>query len=201
MRSRPKPVKAFLVIFLLMLALPASAAEWVRVHTSGEGDLYFYDRSKLYINGDEITYWKKVTFRTAQPVKTQFATSGLFRERIHCAEHTLKLISYLLYAADGTTIEYVAANEDEAAPIIPDTLGDIFEKTACELVRQKHEEQRLKSLEEAQKAEPKKTGLPPDFPAAATGQEQKPAVSPATQKPEPAAVVPASDTPLAPKEN
>lgn len=178
-------MKTFLAIFLLALTLPASAAEWVRVHTSGEGDLYFYDRSKLYINGDEITYWKKVTFRTAQPVKTQFAASGLFRERIHCAEHTLKLISYLLYAADGTTIEYVAANEDEAAPIIPDTLGDIFEKTACELVRQKHEEQRRKSLEESQKTEAKKAGMAPEFPVAAPGQEQKPA----------------SDTPLAPKEN
>lgn len=194
-------MKKFWPILLLALALPASAAEWVRVHTSGEGDQYFYDRSKLYINGDEITYWKKVTFKTAQPVKSQFAASGLFRERIHCAEHTLKLISYLLYAADGGTIEYVAANEGEAAPIIPDTLGDIFEKTACELVRQKHGEQRRKPPEEPQKAEPKKEDLKkpeiaPVLPAVAPGAEQKPAAPPAAQMPEPA-----TGAPLAPKEN
>jgi len=204
-RSRPSPVKIFCAALLLALALPASAAEWVRVHTAGEGDLYFYDRSKLYINGDEITYWKKVTFKTAQPVKSQFAASGLFRERIHCAEHTLKLISYLLYAADGTTIEYVAASEGEAAPIIPDTLGDMFEKSACELVRQKHEEQRRKPPEEPQKAEAKKEELKkqeiaPELPTVAPGAEQKLSVPPAAQKLEPAAVAPGSGAP-APKQN
>lgn len=131
--------RLLLATLLLALALPASAAEWVRVRTPGDGDQYFYDRSKLFINGDEITYWKKVTFRTPQAVKGQFAASGLYRERIHCSEHTLKLISYLLYAADGSTIEYVAAHEGEAAPIIPDTLGDVFEKTACDLVHQKRQ--------------------------------------------------------------
>lgn len=199
MRSRPSPVKIFSAVLLLTLALPAAAAEWVRVHTTGENDQYFYDRSKLYINGDEITYWKKVTFRTAQPVKNQFAASGLYRERIHCAEHTLKLISYLLYAVDGSTIEYVAANEGESAPIIPDTLGDIFEKTACELVHQKHEEQRRKSQEEIPKAAQKKEEL--KKPELTPEAEQKPAAPPAAQKPEPAAITPASDTPLAPKEN
>lgn len=191
-------MKPFWLILLLTLSLPASAAEWVRVPTPGDGDQYYYDRSKLFINGDEITYWKKATFRTAQPVKSQFAASGLFRERINCAEHTLKLISYLLYAADGTTIEYVAANEGEAAPIIPDTLGDIFEKTACDLVRQKQAETRRKSLEEeAKKAVPKVPEIAPVLPAATPGADQKnPAPPPATQKSEPA---PTSGGPLAPE--
>lgn len=207
MRSRRlSNMKTFWLILLLTLALPASAAEWVRVHTSGEGDQYYYDRSKLFINGDEITYWKKVLFKAAQPVKTQFAASGLFRERIHCAEHTLKLISYLLYAADGSTIEYVAANEGDAAPIIPDTLGDIFEKTACDLVRQKREEQRRKPPEEPQKAEPKKAEpkkqeIASPLPAAAPGADPQPVAPPVVQKPEPPPVAPAGGAPLAPKEN
>lgn len=199
-------MKTVWLFLLLTLALPASAAEWVRVHTNGEGDQYYYDRTKLYINGDEITYWKKVAFRTAQPVKNQFAASGLFRERIQCAEHTLKLISYLLYAADGSTIEYVAAHEGEAAPIIPDTLGDIFEKTACELVRQKHEEQRRKPQGEPQKPEPKseelkKQGAAPLLPAATPVTETQPSAPPGVQKSEPASVTPVSDAPPAPKLN
>lgn len=136
------------LIILLLLSLPAAAAEWIRVRPLAEGDQYFYDRSKLYINGDEITYWKKVAFKTPVMVKNQAAVSGLYRERIHCAEHTLKLISYLLYAADGSTIEYIASHEGESAPIIPDTVGDVFEKTACELVRQKQEAARKKKIEE-----------------------------------------------------
>lgn len=138
------PGLLLLSTLLLALTLPASAAEWVRVRTQGDGDQYFYDRSKLFINGDEITYWKKVIFKAPQAVKGHFAASGLYRERIHCAEHTLKLISYLLYAADGSTIEYIASHESEAAPIIPDTLGDVFEKTACDLVHQKRQGQHLR---------------------------------------------------------
>lgn len=133
---------------LLLLSLPVHAAEWVRVRPQAEGDQYFYDRSKIYINGDEITYWKKVAFRMPVTVKGQSAASGLYRERIHCAEHTLKLISYLLYAADGSTIEYVASHEGEAAPIIPDTLGDVFEKTTCSLVHQKQVLERQKTAAE-----------------------------------------------------
>lgn len=150
-------MKALGLIILLLLSLPVAAAEWVRVRPLAEGDQYFYDRTKLYINGDEITYWKKVAFRMPVTVKGLAAVSGLYRERIHCAEHTLKLISYLLYAADGNTIEYIAIHEGEAAPIIPDTVGDVFEKTVCDLVRQKQEAaRREKAKEEARKPEPNK---------------------------------------------
>jgi len=137
-----------ILAILLMTAVPAMAAEWVQVRTPGDNDLYYYDRSKLFVSGEEITYWKKVVFRTPQPVNGQYAASGLYRERIHCTEHTLKLISHLLYTADGRSIEYIANHEGEAAPIIPDTLGDVFEQTACPLVRQRQDERqrRMDSL-------------------------------------------------------
>ena len=103
-----------------------------------------------------------MAFRIPVTVKGQSAVSGLYRERIHCAEHTLKLISYLLYSVDGSTIEYVASHEGEPAPIIPDTLGDVFEKTVCDLVRQKQEAARRKAAEEeARKAESGKIKLAP----------------------------------------
>ncbi len=154
-------MKRLVFAILLFLTLPASAAEWVRVRSLADGDQYFYDRSKLYISGDEITYWKKVAFKIPATVKGQAAVSGIYRERIHCAEHTLKLISYLLYATDGSTIEYIASHEGEAAPIIPDTVGDVFEKTVCDLVRQKQEQARQKKLEEAKKTENAKADTAP----------------------------------------
>jgi hypothetical protein len=141
-------MKILVILLMLMTAIPAMAAEWVQVRTPGDNDLYYYDRSKLFVSGEEITYWKKVVFRTPQPVNGQYAASGLYRERIHCAEHTLKLISHLLYTTDGRSIEYIANHEGEAAPIIPDTLGDVFEQTACPLVRQRQDERqrRIDSL-------------------------------------------------------
>lgn len=179
-------------ILLLALAFPASAAEWIRVRTPGDGDQYFYDRSKLFIQGDEITYWKKVVFKTPQRVKNQLAASGLYRERIHCAEHTLKLISYLLYAPDGNTMEYVAAHENDAAPIIPDTLGDVFEKTTCDLVRQKHHE--LKQAEETGKPQAV-VPAPSQAPSPAAG--MKPGNGTPNEEPIPAPLRP-DDGPAAP---
>lgn len=165
-------MKPIALIILLLLSFPAAAAEWIRVRPLAEGDQYFYDRSKLFINGDEITYWKKVAFRTPATVKGQAAVSGLYRERIHCAEHTLKLISYLLYAGDGSTIEYIASQEGEPAPIIPDTIGDVFEKTVCDLVRQQQEATRRKAVEEARKAESDK--VKPALPSADSSGESGP---------------------------
>lgn len=144
-------MKRLLLILLFTSTCAAQAADWIAVRVEPDNDQYFYDRSKLFMGGDEITYWKKVTFRIPQPAKNQFATSGLYRERINCAEHTLKLMSYLLYASDGSVIEYVANHEGDASPIIPDTLGDLFERKVCPILWQKQEEQRIKRAEEDKK--------------------------------------------------
>ena len=125
--------------FALLAAGPASAADWVRLPLPGE-DQYFYDRSKLVIEGEEVTYWKKVVFLRPRPVKGRPAAWALMRERIHCSQHTLRLISYLYYAADGTTLEYVPEAEKDATPIIPDTVGDAYERHLCRLVKSRRQE-------------------------------------------------------------
>lgn len=107
------------------------AADWVRLAIPHSEDQYFYDRSKLVIENNEITYWKKALFKPPRPVKTQLASSALMRERIDCREHTLRLLSFLYYDAQGTVIEYVAEAEKEGAPIIPETVGDRFEQALC----------------------------------------------------------------------
>lgn len=146
---------ALILTILLALLLPttASAAEWVALPGAGSADQYFYDRSKLTIKEDEITYWKKVIFKTPQALRGKEAASGLLRERIHCAEHTAKLMSYLYYSTTGETIEYVAQDDSEAAPIIPDTVGDAFERVLCPMVWHKQEEARIKAEQKAAAAE------------------------------------------------
>lgn len=122
----------------LSLALPsiALAAEWERLDIPNTTDEYFFDRSKLVINGNEVTYWKKVQFMPARPVKQAWASSTLMRERIDCREHTLRLLSFVYHDAQGAVIEYVADAEKDSAPIIPDTVGDRFEQVLCALVRE-----------------------------------------------------------------
>lgn len=189
-----------LLLACLLAPSGASAAEWARIYSPAEGNQFFYDKAKLFIHDNEITYWKKVVFLTPQPFKDKLAASGLYRERINCAEHTLKLISYLLYAPSGEPVEYVSSAEGEAAPIIPDSLGDVFEKSLCPLVRQKHEEDRQKAeakakTEAAEKAAAEaKAKLEAEAAAAAKIPQTKPA-QPAAAAPQPAAPLPGTSAP------
>lgn len=150
-------MKRALLLFLIALTTSpgiTAAAEWVKIHTATDQNQYFYDSSKLFLNNDEITYWKKVTFKSPQSFKDKLIASGLYRERIHCVEHTLKLISYLLYSPEGDLSEYTPSKEGDAAPIIPDSLGDVFERALCPLVLQEKQD-RQKKEEAKQQAEAK----------------------------------------------
>lgn len=148
-----KSILTLNILLALLLPNTASAAEWVALPGAGSADQYSYDRSKLTIKDDEITYWKKVVFKTPQDLRSKEAASGLLRERINCAEHTAKLVSYLYYSATGETIDYVAQDDSEPAPIIPDTVGDAFERVLCPMVWHKQEEARIKAEQKAAAAE------------------------------------------------
>lgn len=141
------------VLAVLLASGQAGAADWVPLPGAGSVDQYFYDNSKLVIKDDEITYWKKVVFKNPQPVKDREAASGILRERIHCGEHSAKLMSYLYYTAGGETIDYVAQDDSPAAPIIPDTVGDAFDRVLCPMVWRKQDEARIRSEQSATETE------------------------------------------------
>lgn len=113
------------------LAGSVHAADWVHLEIPHTDDRYYYDRSKLVVDGDDITYWKKALFKPTRTVKNQPASSALMRERINCHEHTLRLLSFLYKDAKDNVIDYVAEAEKEGVPIIPETVGDWFEQALC----------------------------------------------------------------------
>jgi hypothetical protein len=57
----------------------------------------------------------------------------MYRERIDCRAHTHRTLGYLLYAADSAVIENTYTPDAAAEPIIPETIGDHFEKLMCRL--------------------------------------------------------------------
>ena len=139
---------------ILLICAPAWAADWVPLQINSN-DSYFYDNSKLVIKDDEITYWKKVQFKTPQIHKGSEVATGVLRERIHCGEHTAKLISYLYYSASGETVEYVAQDDSAPVPIVPDTVGDAYDRVLCPMVWRKQEETRIRNEHKAAEAEAK----------------------------------------------
>lgn len=120
---------------LLSLAGTASAAEWVRVSTI-DINQHWYDRSKIFVDGDLVTYWRRVTFRTPQRSKSGMASSAMYRERVDCRTHMHTTLGYLLYAKDQSVLENVHTPDATAQPIVPETVGDQFEKLMCALAPQ-----------------------------------------------------------------
>lgn len=177
------------LMLLLLACTPAWAADWVPLQTNGN-DQYFYDNSKLVIKEDEITYWKKVVFKTPQIHKGSEVVSGVLRERIHCGEHTAKLMSYLYYSPGGETVEYIAQDDSPPAPIVPDTVGDAYDRVLCPMVWRKQEEMRLRGETRAVEAEPKTAPKMEEkaAPAKPAGKERftvKPPKAPVVSAPKP----------------
>jgi len=119
----------------LCLPLAALAAEWVKVPTP-DLNRHWYDRTKLAVENENITYWRRVDFHVAQRSKAGMATSGMYRERMDCRAHTYRTLGYLLYAKNGSVIENVHTPDAEPEPIIPETVGDRFERLMCALAPQ-----------------------------------------------------------------
>ncbi|MCW5626904.1 MAG: hypothetical protein KIT73_19465 [Burkholderiales bacterium] len=117
----------------LLLAQAAIAADWTRVPSTGT-DAHFYDRSKVILGVDDVVYWRKVVF--AKPVRVQNGTArtAIYRERIHCRDHTLRALTWQLQSEDGQILETAPASDTEAAPIVPETVGDRFQDVMCGLL-------------------------------------------------------------------
>lgn len=190
--NRPSLATGVLLL-LLFFSAAAGAADWVIVHTSRDGDRYSYDASKLAMSSNEITYWKKVTFRSAQPYKGSLAASALYRERINCTEYTLKSLNYVIHAASGAVIEQVAT-ESEATAIVPDTVGDVFERILCPILKSRREEPPLKPQPQPHAKWKEKVEAPAapvkekfDTPVPAVKEKVEAPVSPEKEKIEPPA--------------
>jgi hypothetical protein len=101
-----------------------------------------YDRSKLLVEGDSVVYWRRVVFRAPQRTNSGMAASAMYRERIDCHTHTHRTLGYMLYARDGGVIDNVRTPDAEAEPVIPETVGDQYEKLMCGLAAQVAAEQK-----------------------------------------------------------
>jgi len=120
----------------LLCALPGvRAAEWVRVSTI-DAHQHWYDRSKIYVDGDGVTYWRRVTFRSPQRSKAGMAASAMYRERVDCRTHLHTTLGYLLYSKEQSILENVHTPDAAPEAIIPETVGDQFEKLMCSLAPQ-----------------------------------------------------------------
>lgn len=117
----------------MVVCTNAFSADWAAVPT-GDGNQHYYDRSKVFVSGDEVVYWRRVVFSTAHPVKGGFARSAMYRERIQCKQYRITTYGYLLYSSDGSVLENVYTPEAEASAIVPETVGERFQRIMCAML-------------------------------------------------------------------
>lgn len=150
-------VVAALAAAAIALAQPAAAqpiagsapAAWVRVGQSPAGDEFFYDRDKLVLTATEVTYWRRVVFAVPQQMKTFSVRSALYREQLHCGEHTLRVIAQAFLTADGLVVEHTNFLTADPAPVVPDTIGSLFWRALCPMVHaRRRDEEQLRGIEE-----------------------------------------------------
>lgn len=118
---------------VLSTMMDVGAADWVKVPAAGS-DTHFFDRTKVTIRNDEVTYWRKVVFSRPARVRSGSARSAVYQEAIHCRDHTLRTLAWQLFADDGAMIESATTPESDASAIAPETIGDRFQAAMCDLV-------------------------------------------------------------------
>ncbi len=121
---------------------------WVRIKAPGADELW-YDREKLVLSGGDITFWRRVNFAVPQVFKSFQVSTALFREQLNCDDHTMRVHAHVFRATDGTIVEQASHAAPEAAPVIPDTVGDALWRALCPLVAgQRAADERIKTMQE-----------------------------------------------------
>jgi hypothetical protein len=137
---------ARLWLILVLAACPA-AADWVEVPVPPGADTGSYERDKLVVDGDRVTYWRRAQFRMPRPTGEALAWSALYRQSIDCSQRTLRTLGYLLYTQDGAVIENVYVPGAVAVPIVKDTAAAAFETALCAIVTAKKEAEAAQAID------------------------------------------------------
>jgi len=153
MSARRIGVPLLVCALLATYAMPivAVAADWARVEASGT-DQHAYDRSMIAIRGDEITYWRRVTFAKPVRVRSGMAKSAIYQERIHCRDHTVRALAWQVFAEEGVTLESSNNADADAVAIVPETVGDRFGSVMCQFVEARRRRDADLARDEAQLA-------------------------------------------------
>jgi hypothetical protein len=82
--------------------------------------------------------------------------SALYRERVSCPDHTLRALAWQLFADEGALVESSTQPDAEAAPVVPETVGDRFLEVMCGLAEAKRRREADLARDEAQLAAKKR---------------------------------------------
>lgn len=121
-------------ISLLVFSSSSAYAEWYKLGTSSTGTDWYMDPTRVTVVNSTVQAWVKAEGIRDRTVKWS-ESKQLWS--FNCSQHTMKVLSTVYYDNYGKVLSsnnfpdygYGVGYE----PIVPDTLGEAFEKAACTL--------------------------------------------------------------------
>ena len=98
-------MKQLLSIFLLTFSSNA-LAEWIEYSTRPNGDVFFYDSSRLEKNGNQIHIWTRVRYNTS----VMAASSYQSYLRLDCSENSETVLQSTFYTDKEWNTPAMATN-------------------------------------------------------------------------------------------
>jgi len=103
-------MKQLLSIFLLTFSCNLMA-EWVEYTTQSNGDVFFYDNARVEKQGDQISVWTRVKYKTSVMGASSFQSLLKF----DCSEDSETVLQSTFYS-DGDWIKPAMATNTNAKP-------------------------------------------------------------------------------------
>jgi len=98
-------MKKLLTIFLLTFSC-SSMAEWIEYSTRPNGDVHFYDSARVELNGNEISVWTRVRYKTS----VMAASSYQSLLKLDCSENSETVVQNTFYTDKDWTTPAMATN-------------------------------------------------------------------------------------------
>ena len=98
-------MKQLLPIFLLTFSCNVMA-EWVEYTTRSNGDVYYYDDSRVEINGNQISVWSRIRFKTSVMAASSYESFL----RLDCSENSETILQSTFYSDKNWNKPAMATN-------------------------------------------------------------------------------------------
>lgn len=94
-----------LSIFLLTLSFNLTE-EWIEFSTKSNGDIFFFDNARMKKNGDQISVWTRVRYKTS----IMGASSYQSFLRLDCSENSETILQNTFYSDSDWNTPAMATN-------------------------------------------------------------------------------------------
>ena len=117
-----------IIFFIFIITTTSISADWVKYHTTENGDEFFFDNEQLKTFNDTKTVWIRVRYRTS----IMGAYSYHHQMQIHCSSRGYVILQSRFFN-DRNWSSPATATDNQKRPRASLTPGSIEERLAVEV--------------------------------------------------------------------